>query len=88
MSETVKARTPAALSWFIVLAAFGIEGALLLGWYPEAKVPDIVVGRILGTLDLALGIVLNYWLGSAHREPYTRPVVPIPEPVSSVVKTA
>ena len=76
MSEIVKARTPAALSWFIVMAAFGIEGALLLGWYPEAKVPDIVVGRILGTLDLALGIVLNYWLGSAYREVYPKPPVP------------
>lgn len=79
MSETVaKARTPAALSWVIVLAVFAIEGALLLGWYPDGKVPDIVVGRVLGTLDLALGIVLNYWLGSAHREPYQKPA-PAPE---------
>ncbi len=77
MSDIIaKARTPAALSWVIVMAVLGIEGSLLLGWYPEEKVPDIVIGRILGTLDLALGIVLNYWLGSAYREPYQRPAVP------------
>ena len=82
MSDLVaKARTPAALSWVIVIAVLSIEGSLLLGWYPEEKVPDIVIGRILGTLDLALGIVLNYWLGSAYREVYPKPpVLPAEKP--------
>jgi len=72
MMERKRARTPAMLSWTIVISVLAIEGMMVLGWYPE-RVPDIVIGRILGTLDLALGLVLNYWLGNAYREPYPKP---------------
>lgn len=66
-----RARTPAILSWIIIISALGLEGTILFTGLP-AKLDDLIVGRILGTLDLALGIVLNFWLGSAHRDPANR----------------
>lgn len=66
-----RAKTPAALSWLVVVCTMGLEGALLLGYYPTG-IPEIVLGRILGTLDTSLGIVLTFWLGAAHREPANR----------------
>ena len=66
-----RAKTPAILSWIIIISALGLEGTILFTGLP-AKLDDLIVGRILGTLDLALGIVLNFWLGSAHRDPANR----------------
>lgn len=65
------ARTPAALSWIVVVTTFGLEGGLFV-WGMPPDMPDIVLGRIMGTFDTALGIVLTYWLGSAHRDPVNR----------------
>lgn len=62
-----RARTPAVLSWVVVFATFALEGSVFLGYYPT-NVPEVVIGRILGTFDTALGIVLTYWLGAAYRE--------------------
>lgn len=66
-----RARTPAVLSWVIVIATLALEGGIIFTGLPE-KLPDIVTGRILGSFDLALGIVLNFWLGAAHRDPANR----------------
>ena len=64
-------KTPAALSWIIVVTTFALEGGLFLFGMPK-DMPDIVLGRILGTFDTALGIVLTYWLGAAYRDPANR----------------
>ena len=58
-----KSLTPEVLSWIIVAATIGLEGWVLLNGLP-AGAPDLVVGRILGTLDTAFAGVLAYWLGS------------------------
>lgn len=65
------AKTPAALSWIVVATTFALEGGLFVLGMPQ-DMPDIVLGRILGTFDTALGIVLTYWLGAAHRDPANR----------------
>lgn len=66
-----RAKTPAILSWVVVFATFALEGSVFLGYYPT-NVPEVVIGRILGTFDTALGIVLTYWLGAAFRDPANR----------------
>ena len=58
------AKTPAVLTWLIVLIVLGLEGALLFGTKPD--VSDIVLGRIMGTLDAALLTVLAYWFGTTN----------------------
>lgn len=64
MQVANKSNTPEILSWIIVLATLGLEGyVLLIGLPPGA--PDLVIGRILGTLDAAFTTVLAFWLGSS-----------------------
>jgi hypothetical protein len=58
------AKTPAVLTWMIVLIVLGLEGALLFGAKPD--VSDIVLGRIMGTMDAALLTVLAYWFGTTN----------------------
>lgn len=71
-----RAKTPAVLSWVVVSATFLLEGSVFFGYYPT-DVPEVVVGRILGTFDTALGIVLTYWLGAAFRDPANRSMPPL-----------
>lgn len=59
-----KSNTPEVLSWIIVLATLGLEGYVLLYGLPPGA-PDLVVGRVLGTLDTAFATVLAFWLGSS-----------------------
>ena len=54
--------TPSILTWIIVIAVLALEGAMLFG--VKILVDDIVLGRIMGTLDTSLGLVLAYWFGS------------------------
>lgn len=58
------AKTPAILTWAIVLIVMGLEGTLLFGHKPD--VSDIVLGRIMGTLDTSLALVLAYWFGTTN----------------------
>ena len=59
-----KAWTPATLTWMIVLGTFILYGYLFVYGNPQT-LDDIIVGRILGTLDTAFGMCLAYWLGSS-----------------------
>ena len=59
-----KSLTPEILSWMIVVATIGLEGYVLVVGLPSVA-PDLVVGRILGTLDAAFATVLAFWLGSS-----------------------
>lgn len=63
MQISNKSMTPEILSWLIVAATIGLEGYVLLVGLPTSA-PELVVGRILGTLDTAFTGVLAYWLGS------------------------
>ena len=59
-----KSLTPEILSWMIVVATIGLEGYVLIFGLPSVA-PDLVIGRILGTLDTAFATVLAFWLGSS-----------------------
>lgn len=51
-------------STVILIATFSMEGyAMLVGLPPG--VDDLIVGRVLGTLDSASALVLSYWYGSS-----------------------
>ena len=55
--------TPSLLTWLIVALVLGLEGTLMFNGVPE-HVSDIIAGRILGTLDTSLAMVLAFWFGS------------------------
>ena len=57
--------TPSVLSWFIILGTFSTYAYLLVNGNPK-ELDDVILGRILGTLDTAFGIVLAYWLGASR----------------------
>lgn len=63
MLIATRAKTPAILTWIIVLAVLGLEGFLLVSGTPD-NIDPLVMGRIMGTLDMALGLVLAYWFGT------------------------
>ena len=56
--------TPSILTWLVVVMCLAFEGALLFNQVPKSEDP-MILGRILGTLDSALMLVLAYWFGSS-----------------------
>lgn len=65
MAVQTGAKTPAVLTWLIVVIVLSLEGYILFEGTPE-KVSEIVMGRILGTLDMCLVTVLSYWFGTTY----------------------
>lgn len=65
LMKSTGAKTPAILTWLIVAIVLGLEGSLLFGAKPNG-ISDIVLGRILGTLDTSLAMVLSFWFGTTH----------------------
>lgn len=59
----VRDKTPRNISYAVVAMVFFIEGYIVI--HGITGVNEIVLGRILGTLDLALGLVLGYYFGSS-----------------------
>lgn len=55
--------TPSILTWIIVAITLTAEGALLFNQVPPG-VDAVIVGRILGTMDSALIMVLGFWFGA------------------------
>lgn len=55
--------TPSILTWIIVTITLAAEGALLFNQIPPGADP-IIIGRVLGTMDSALVMVLGFWFGS------------------------
>jgi hypothetical protein len=64
MQVATKSWTPEILSWFIVASTIGLEGYVMLYGVP-AEAIDLIVGRVLGTLDAAFVTVTAYWLGTS-----------------------
>lgn len=60
----VKDNTPRILAYAVVALVVLAEGSLLLFGQPKA-VDGVVLGRVLGTLDAALMLVLSYYFGSS-----------------------
>ncbi len=65
MQVANKSYTPEILSWLIVTATLVLEGYVLIAGIPS-QASDIVVGRVLGTLDTAFITVLAFWLGTSR----------------------
>lgn len=60
----VKDWTPRLLAGIVVLASIFGEGYVLMHGVPK-EVDGVIIGRILGTLDSALVLVLSYYFGSS-----------------------
>ena len=54
--------TPRILAYLVILLAGIGEGSLMLGYEP--RVAPELIGRILGTLDAAVMLVLSYYFGT------------------------
>lgn len=65
MQGQTNARTPAVLSWMVVAGNFFVTGYLIKYGNPVG-LDDVLLGRMLGTLDTAFGIVLAFWLGTSY----------------------
>lgn len=65
MLAATNARTPAVLSWIVVLGNF-VCYAYLFHYGNPTGLDDVLLGRILGTLDTAFGVVLAFWLGTSY----------------------
>lgn len=63
MAIATHSLTPALLTWLIVTVSLGTQAALLFSKVPPGADP-IIVGRVLGTMDMALGLALAFWFGS------------------------
>lgn len=65
MQIATQSVTPSVLTWIIVALTLGAEAALLFNQVPPGADP-IIVGRILGTMDAALLLVLGFWFGTTR----------------------
>lgn len=71
MQVQTRARTPAILSWTIVIVTLLLEGYVMVKGLPTSA-PEVISGRILGTFDTLLMTVATFWLGAAWRDPANR----------------
>lgn len=60
-------KTQRYLAWAVIVSAFVLEGSMLFHKLPEGVDP-VILGRILGTLDMAVGLVLGYYYGASHTQ--------------------
>lgn len=51
------------LSLLLLACSLGSEGFVLFQGYPN-KIPEIIVGRVLGLFDAVAMLVLSYWYGT------------------------
>jgi hypothetical protein len=65
MQISTKSVTPSVLTWIVVVLCLSFEGLMLFGQMPKPA-SEIVLGRVLGTLDGALMMVLAFWFGSSN----------------------
>jgi hypothetical protein len=63
MAVATHSLTPSILTWIIVALTLAAEAALLFNQVPPGADP-IIIGRVLGTMDAALLMVLQFWFGS------------------------
>lgn len=61
---TLQDWTPRIIAYLIIIAVVSADSAMLSGFEP--KIAPELVGRILGTLDAALMLVLGYYFGSSN----------------------
>jgi hypothetical protein len=52
------------MSIILLVLTLGCEVWVLFNGYPDDKLPEVVVGRILGLMDAVCMMVLTYWYGT------------------------
>ena len=65
MQTATRSVTPSVLTWIVGVLCLSFEGLMLFGQMPKPA-SEIVLGRVLGTLDGALMMVLAFWFGSSN----------------------
>jgi len=65
MQMATRSYTPSVLTGIVVTLTLAAEGAMLFNAIPPGADP-IILGRILGTMDGALMLVLGFWFGSSN----------------------
>lgn len=63
MAVQTHSMTPSILTWIIVALTLAAEAMLLFNQVPPGADP-IIIGRVLGTMDSSLIMVLSFWFGS------------------------
>jgi hypothetical protein len=64
MQVAVKSKLPPALAIVVTLVCLAFEGWIVTHGIPGGVEP-VIVGRVLGTLDSALILILSYYFGSS-----------------------
>lgn len=64
MAAATHSWTPSVLTFVIVVITLTAEAMLLFNKVPPGADP-VIVGRILGTMDSALIMVLSFWFGTS-----------------------
>lgn len=64
---TVRDRTPQILAYIVVALAAAGEGFIIFYGTPKGVDP-VILGRVLGTLDAALMLVLSYYFGASSTD--------------------
>jgi hypothetical protein len=62
-SSAVVAWTPSILAWFIIITFAGAQYFVFTHPLPVGN--EMLIARVLGTLDMAVGILLGYYYGSS-----------------------
>jgi len=52
------------MSVILLCITLGAELLVLFNGYPDDKIPEMVVGRILGLMDAVAMMVMSYWYGT------------------------
>ena len=52
------------MSIVLLITTLWCEVWVLFNGYPDDKIPEVVVGRILGLMDAVCMLVLSYWFGT------------------------
>ena len=63
MATATHSASPSILTWIVVGLTLAAEGMLLFNQVPPGADP-IIIGRVLGTMDSELIMVLSFWFGS------------------------
>lgn len=74
----MNSQIPHWLALLTVLIVGGIE-ASIMHWGAPPGLDGVVVGKVLGTMDGALMLVLSFYFGGMHRQPDPKPKAEPPE---------
>lgn len=83
MHSALKDKTVPILTWLVAICTLGAEAFIMLHGLPTMDVNTaIVFGRILGTLDAALMLVLSFHFGGNAGEQRSKEIIAASTPVA------